>query len=215
MCQRDFSTLPITFDGLSPRMKQIARALTAPILRHEEWKSWIRAILGKYDDEARIERFLEPEWLVAEAPMVVCHEGMGSGSFGSEILVGDVANEVNQNLRDRHEDLKLSAKKVGMVVRGLGLPTTRLGRSGRGLTLTDGVKQKIHEVAAQLGIDRRTLATMMALRIDYGGARCVLCEEFGLGAGLSFADQDLFPEKKWRDIINSNFFCVMCGKEDC
>jgi hypothetical protein len=62
-------------------MKQIARALTTPILRHEEWKSWIRTILGKYDDEARIERFLEPEWLVAEALMVVCHEGIGKRKF--------------------------------------------------------------------------------------------------------------------------------------
>jgi hypothetical protein len=83
-----------------------------------------------------------------------------------------------------------------MVLKALGLRTSRLGRSGRGFTLTSALKRKIHEIAAELGIDRRTLATMFALQIDYGGAECDLCEEFGLAAGLSFTPRDLYPETK-------------------
>lgn len=191
---KNFANSPDTFNGLSPRMRQIARALASPLLGVEPFTSdYIITVLDVYDEEARVDRSLEPEWLVAEALMAVCHGGNQDGRFDEGMLVGDVANEVNQKLRDRHEDIRLSAKKVGMVLRGLGLPTMRLGRSGRGLMLTDHLKRKIHEVAAELGIDRRTLAIMMALRIDYGGAECVLCEEFGLTAGLRFTARDLFP----------------------
>jgi hypothetical protein len=191
---KNFSTSPNTFNGLSPRMRQIARALVSPHLGDEPFTTEVLDVLGDYDDEARIDRALEPEWLIAEALLAVCHEGNKNGRFISGILVGDVANEVNQKLRDRHEDLRLNAKKIGMVLKALGLRTTRLGRSGRGFTLTPTLVRKIHEIAAQLGIDRRSLATMMALRIDYGGARCVFCEESGLAAGLRFTDQDLFPD---------------------
>jgi hypothetical protein len=191
---KNFSNFPNMLNDLSPRMRQIARALAAPYLGDVGIASELLQALVSYDDEARIDRSLEPEWLVAETLMVVCHEGNNCRRFESSMLVGDIANEINKKSRDRHEELNLSAKKVGMVLRSLGLPTARLGRSGRGFMFTSGLKRKIHEIAAQLGIDRRSLATMMALRIDYGGARCVLCEEFGLAAGLSFTDRDLYPD---------------------
>ena len=193
---KNFATSPNTFNGLSPRMRQIARALVSPFLGDEPFASELQEVLEVYDDEARIDRSLEPEWLVAETLMAVCHDGDKGGRFISGMLVGDVAIEVNQKLRDRHEDLWLSAKKVGMVLKALGLSTTRLGRSGRGFALTSALKRKIHGIAARLGIDRRTLATMFALQIDYGGAQCDLCEEFGLADGLSFTPRDLFPETK-------------------
>ena len=49
---------------------------------------------------------------------------------------------VNRKLADQAEGFTLSAKKVGTVLKALGLPTTRLGRSGRGLTLTPSLKRK-------------------------------------------------------------------------
>jgi hypothetical protein len=189
---KNFSNLPNAFDGLSPRMRQIARAFAAPFLGDAGITSELLQSLEGYDYEGSIERALEPEWLVAEGLMVVCHDGIGIGSGRissvSDILVGGLATRVNQSLADQFEGLRLGAKKVGMVLKGLGLPTTRLGRSGRGLTLTPGLKRKIHEVAAELGIDRRTIAAKMALQIDYGGVRCALCEEFGLTGGLSFSE---------------------------
>jgi len=191
---KNFSNFPDTFNGLSPRMRQITRALLSPLLGVEPFTSELLEVLEDYDDEVRIDRSLEPEWLVAEALMAVCHEGNKSRRFELGLLVSDVSNEVNQMLRYRHEDLRLSAKKVGMVLKALGLRTTRLGRSGRGFRLTPTLNRRIHEIAMQLGIDRRALATTMGLQIYYGGARCVLCEELGLEAGLRFTDQDLFPQ---------------------
>ena len=194
MRQSKISTSPNAFNRLSPRLRQIARALASPHLGLEWFTEDLLAALACYDDDARIDRSLEPEWLVAETLMAICHDRKVGGQFISNMLVGDIANEVNQKLHDHHEDVRLSAKKVGMVLKSLGLSTTRLGRSGRGFTLTADLKRKIHEIAAHLGIDRRALATMWALQTDYGGAQCDLCEEFGVAAGLRFTKEDLFPD---------------------
>jgi hypothetical protein len=184
---------PISMEGLSPRAKQIARALTAAFLGDSESTSTLIRILGEHDDEARIERSLEPEWLVAETLFAVCHEGMESGRLVSEILVGGVATQVNQRLQFHGEDIRLGAKKVGLVLKSLGVRTTRLGRTGRGLKLTSVLKRAIHEISAQLGIDRRAIATSTALEFGYGGAPCALCEELGLTGGLRFVNINKHP----------------------
>jgi hypothetical protein len=177
---------PKDLEGMSPRIKQIARALTAPFLGSAANTSTLLRILRDQDDDARIERSLEPEWLVAEALFALCHEGMESGRRIAEILVGGVAAEVNQTLQIRGEDIRYGAKKVGLVLKSLGVRTALLGRMGRGLKLTSDLKRKIHELAAQLGIDRRAIAASTALEFGYGGAPCVLCKQFGLTSGLRF-----------------------------
>lgn len=187
---------PMDLKGLSPRVKQIARALTAPLLGAAESTSRLLTILGEHDDEARIERSLEPEWLVTEALLTVCHEGMESGRLVSEILVGGVAAQVNQRLQTQGEDIRLGAKKVGLVLKSLGVRTVSLGRLGRGLKVTSVMKRKIHEIAAQLGIDRRAIATLTGLDSGYGGAPCALCKKFGLTGGLQFEKITRFPLRK-------------------
>jgi hypothetical protein len=177
---------PMDLKGLSPRVKQIARALTAPLLGDAESTSMVLTILREHDDEARIERSLEPEWLVAKTLLTVCHEGMESGRLVSEMLVGGVADRVNQRLKAEGEDIRHKARKVGGVLKSLGVRAKPLGRNGRGLKFTSVLKRKIHEIAAQLGIDRRAIATSAALEFGYGGAPCVLCKQFGLTSGLRF-----------------------------
>jgi hypothetical protein len=190
---KNFQVPSSDLQGLSPRMKQIARALVAPFLGEPVALECINMLKG-YDEDVRIERSLEPESLVTEALMIICHEPKESRRFVSEILVGGVAAYVNQRLVNQCEDLRLSPKKVGMVLRALGLSTTKLGRSGRGLILTDALRQRVHEIAAGLGIDRRSIAVRLSLRTNYGGVRCELCEKFGLTGGLSFTETlDYFP----------------------
>ena len=183
---KNLSTSPNTFEGLSPRMRQIARALTAPFLGNEKETSDVLEVFHRHDDEARIERSLEPEWLVAEFLLGYCHEGLENGSGVRWISVGGVAVQVNKNLEYRNEELRLSAKKAGLVLKSLGLRTRRIGNRGRGLALTDGTKRIIHEIAAQLGIDRRTIAPLAALDAGQGGAPCTLCKKFNLTGGLRF-----------------------------
>jgi hypothetical protein len=172
--------------GLSGRMRQIGLALTAPFGEHHQCLSRLHEILNEHDEEDRIERSLEPEWLVAESLLATCHEQLKNGIGASCISVGSVAVQVNKNLEYQHEEFRLSAKKAGLVLKSLGLRTGRLGNCGRGLTLTTRVKEKIHEVAAQLRIDRRMIAPLATLESGHGGARCALCEELGLTGGLHF-----------------------------
>ena len=56
------------------------------------------------------------------------------------------------------------------------------------------MKRKIHEIAAQLGINRGTIAEVTALESGKGGAPCALCEEFSHGAGLRFEESPLHNE---------------------
>jgi len=189
---------PTDLGGLSPRVKQIARALTAPLLGDAEGTSTLLTILGEHDEEAQIERSLEPEWLVAEALFSVCHAGVEKGRHVSEILVGGVAAEINSGLQTRSEDIRLNAKKVGLVLKSLGLRTASLGRLGRGLQLTSDMKRKIHELAARLGIDRRAISSMTGLESGYGGVPCELCEEVGLTGGLRFVHLQKFPPQSHR-----------------
>lgn len=197
---KNFYMLSDNLQGVSARTKQIARALTAPLLGDSAITTELLAILRDYDNDVRIERFLEPEWLAVEAIFDACHEGMENERTISEILVGGVAVHVNARLEFRGEDLRLGAKKIGLVLRSLGLRTTRLGRLGRGLRLTCVVQRKVHEIARQLGIDRRTIATLPGLENGYGGAPCALCEEFGVTGGLKFVGIKKFRQQAPRPL---------------
>ncbi|HLJ17111.1 MAG TPA: hypothetical protein VKV15_21640 [Bryobacteraceae bacterium] len=178
--------LPMDLEGLSPRMKQIARALAAPLLGDRELTAKLIAALRDQDEQASIERSLEPEWLVVTDLMTDCHEGLERGRPISEIFVGGIASSINQRLKFQGEDIRLSAKKVGLTLKSLGLRPESLGRTGRGLRLTSALKLKIHQIAARLGIDRRTIAPMTALETGYGGVPCALCKKFKLTGGLRF-----------------------------
>ena len=70
--------------GVSPRAQQIARALAQPLLGDAELTSELLLIVRAYDEEAQIERSLEPEWLVEEALFDLCHEGMEKGALVSK-----------------------------------------------------------------------------------------------------------------------------------
>ena len=68
--------VPMDVDSLSPRMKQIARALAAPLLGNPECTSKLIAALSDQDAQASVERSLDPEWLVVTDLMKACHEGL-------------------------------------------------------------------------------------------------------------------------------------------
>jgi len=195
---KNFRTPSNAMLGLSPRTKQIAQALAAPLLGDPENTAELLAILGESDEEARIERSLEPEWLITEDLFDLVHKREKGGDRTTNILIGGVAAYVNRRMQNQGEDIRLSAKRAGAVVKGLGLRTGRLGRWGRGLKMTSSLKRKIHEIAQQLGIDRRTIAPLAAVEAGYGGAPCSLCEELGLTGGLHFDRITEFPQRKAR-----------------
>jgi hypothetical protein len=126
--------------------------------------------------------------VVVEALFDLSHQGAATNRMISDMLVGGVSAYVNKTMVSRGEDLRFSARGVGGILKGLGIPTRRLGNLGRGFSFTSVVKRKIHELARQFGFDRRDLATLSELEAGYGGTPCALCESFGLTGGLRFAD---------------------------
>jgi hypothetical protein len=174
--------------GMTPRAKQVARALALPLLGNPHTCAELFAILTAIDEQSRIDRSLEPEWLVTEALFDICHEGLESGEVPMEILVGGIAVHANQRLDSRGEDVRFGARKVGAVLQSLGLRTQPLGRLGRGLRLDLATRRQIHVLALHMGIDRRAIASLTALERGQAVPRCSLCEEIGLNGGLESCD---------------------------
>jgi hypothetical protein len=159
--------------GLRGRMRQIGLALTAPFGEHHRCLWTLHGILNEHSTEGQIERSLEPEWLVAEVLLEQCHQESENGSFVCEILVGDVAAHINEKFRKQNEPIIFSAKKVGLILRSLGIQTVRLGQAGRGLTFASSLKEKIHEIAAQLGLPQWNVGQPKGTP---GNPTCDLCE---------------------------------------
>jgi hypothetical protein len=178
--------------SLTPRIEDIAHALARPLLGDVELETELIGMLEQQDRDARIQRTLEPEWLVLEALFSLCHprprhDGLIPKATG--ILVGGVADEVNQAMADRGEDVRLSAKKTGLILRALGFRTKSLGKLGRGLELTTVVREHVHRLSERFGLDRKMLLSIVGDEPVYGGEMCALCEKFGLTAGLKFVEQ--------------------------
>ncbi len=186
---RDFRMPSCNLDDMTPRARQLARVLTAPLQGDEQAQADLIAVLRECDRETQVERFLEPEWLVEEALFAIAHEQLPNGEQRYAILVGGIAEDVNGDLKRRGEDFRLSARRVGAVLKSLGIKTERIGNLGRGMKITQGLHRKVHEVARQLGMDRTHVASIPGVENGYGGAPCALCEEFGLTAGLRFVDR--------------------------
>jgi hypothetical protein len=180
---KSFRLTSSALPDLTPRMKQVARALVAPIHGHAESESIVLSALWERDRAAKIERALEPEWLGAEILFSLIHEAPIHS-----ILVGGIAASINAKLEFRGEGFRISARKIGSVLKSLGLRTEALGSLGRGLLFTPAMSKQIHAVARRLGISRRTIATSQGLEAGYGGRSCLVCVEFGLTDGLRFDD---------------------------
>ena len=185
---RDFQMQSCNLDDMTPRARQLARVLVAPLEGDADSQSDLIALLRERDRETQVERFLESEWLGAEALFGICHQRLQHGGRITEMLIGGIADHINDTLHYRGEDSRLTARRTGAILRSLGIKSQRLGNLGRGFRFTQAFHRKVHEVARQLGINRTHIATLSGLDHGYGGAPCALCEEFGLTAGLRFVD---------------------------
>lgn len=188
---------------LTPRARQMARTLSAPLEQDPERTRAVLDRLAAQDQAAKVDRSLEPEWLVAESLFRLSHRIGRNGSRWSEITVGGVANDINYWLKWRGETLRLSPKKVGVVMASLGIQTERLGNLGRGLRASTALFRKFHEVARSLGIDRRTTSSPTGLEHRIAGPTCDLCQEFGLTGGLVGDDSENTPGTGLRRISGS------------
>ena len=154
-------------------------------------------VLGQQDSDVRVQRSLEPEWLVVEALFSSSHaqydETNTLESKAFTMLVGGIAKTINQRMSERVEEVRLTAKKTGLVLRALGIRTKCLGKYGRGIEFHAAMREKVHELSKQFGITRRDLLSLVGDEPEYGGAPCELCEKYGVTGGLKFVP---LPERK-------------------
>jgi hypothetical protein len=83
--------------------------------------------------------------LTISAALNLCHQGK------DQVLVGEIADEVNRIQKERGERLVYSPEKVGHRMRKAGILTRRLGAAGNGLLMDHATQAQLHEVASAYG----------------------------------------------------------------
>jgi hypothetical protein len=119
--------------GLTLRMKDMARALTIPLLGEAELESAVIDLLRPHDVEAKRRRNGAAEWAVATALYKCCHPAPNL------LTVGQLSSEVDDVLALQGETYHLTPRKIGDILRSLGIETERLGNRGRGLWFSQTV----------------------------------------------------------------------------
>jgi hypothetical protein len=131
----------INAQNFVPEMQDDVRAWLAPISDCEDLQKSVSDFLQQQSREAEGDRFSDDRCVVAEAALFFCHKENTECFF-----VADLAEHVNALLNGRHEDRTLTDKKVGLLLRALGLHGHRIVKGYR-ILLTDDVREQIHRIA--------------------------------------------------------------------
>ena len=144
-----------------PEMREQAAAWLLPILTFPELAKSVSAEILRQSQEAEGDRFFDPKCVVVEAALFFCHR-----PDTKQFLVGELAETANALLTGRHEHGDLSAKRVGAVLRELGIPGRRIAQ-GYTIDLKQGVRERIHELAYGYEV----------LSVSDGQRRCAQCRQ--------------------------------------
>ena len=158
----------------TPRMRDLALALAAPVLGHPRLEAQLFWDLAAQDKEAKIARHGEPEWAVTTALYSDCHY------TGGTLTVGSLTCTVNDVLLGNDETYELSPRAVGSILRSVGLNTEKLGNQGRGFRLTKQFVHRVHKLALELGIKRADTLPYGTVDAGYAGHSCSFCKALGL-----------------------------------
>jgi hypothetical protein len=129
-----------------PEMRAEVRSWLAPIVDCPEFADRIRTQTLLQGQATADARFFEPKSVVVEAALFVCHK-RGAEHF----YVAELAQTANDILRGRHEEPALSDKRVGSLLRELGIYGTRVA-AGYRITLTQILRRRVHELAADYAV---------------------------------------------------------------
>jgi len=160
-------------DGLSPRMREIARTLGASIAEEPELLERLMSCMRAQDRDSQVDKYAEPEWAVATALFEFAHRP------GDQVFIGNLTIEVGRILAELCEK-SLSPHMVGRIARrSLGAETKKVGR-GFYLELTRARRRHIHQLARNMGLTKADITAKEAVEAGYSGPPCSLCAEFGL-----------------------------------
>ena len=142
-----------------PAMREEVRAWLAPICDCPDLRKSVNSSLLQQSQDVQGDRLSNDQCVVAEAALFFCHKPNTDHFF-----IGDLAETANDLLRGRHDDRVLTDKKVGLLLRALGIHGERVVK-GYKVSLTDGVREQIHRVAEAYQV----------VAVQDGVARCAHC----------------------------------------
>jgi energy-coupling factor transporter ATP-binding protein EcfA2 len=193
----------IEMPDFTPRMRDLARALAAPLRGHRQLEQQLLDDLLSLNEEAKLSRHSEPEWAVATALFQECHCTTGS------LTVGTLTETVNEVLGRIGESYALKPRAVGDVLRSLRLQTHKLGNLGRGLRITQQLTEQVHRLGRDLGIKRSDILSHQAVDAGYAGAPCKLCDDYGLliqEDGTKLRTVDLFKTRRQKGRVGTGLY---------
>jgi len=118
--------------------------------------------------------------VVIEAFLRLCHR-----TTENALSVKAIAQQANLLLEQKHEIVSLQPRAVGGILRDLQIPTERLGAQGRGVLLLKKIRERIHFLAMDQGIDLPTTRP----------GTCQLCFEADPTNGWYEAFKEMTPEQ--------------------
>ncbi len=138
---RRVSQVQLDTSDYVPAMREEIRAWLAPICDCADLQKVVSDFLLQLSREAEEARMTDDRCVVAEAALFFCHK-----PDVNQFFVGDLTEIANTLLTGRHEGRVLTDKKVGLLLRALGISGERVARGYR-VSLGNAVREKIHRVA--------------------------------------------------------------------
>ena len=134
---------------LSPRSRDLARALAGPLSEAPELQAMIVETISRREPDAMSRQSDEPELIVLNALFINIH-----GYDKPYVTVGVICSWVNRLLLYRGEHPRYEPRGVGPILRQLGFATQRFGAHGIGILITSAVRAQLHRQAATFGMGR-------------------------------------------------------------
>jgi hypothetical protein len=148
---------------LTSDTRAIANALGACVVDSPKLQTELIALLTPAESQRQADRSTSLEAVTLEGTLNLCHEGK------AQILVGEIAAEVNRIVQARGERLHYSAETIGHQLKKVGLSTRRLGKAGKGLVMDLATMTRAHELAA--------VYSGVGLNQEGNNLHCQLCIE--------------------------------------
>lgn len=134
-------TADIDLSPFVPELREKARTWLAPACDCPELTQALVAEMCRQGQDLIGNRLVDHRCVVAEAALSFCHN-----SDTRYFFVQDLADMVNALLLARHEESELSPRKVGSLLRELGIRGRRLAQGVR-IDLNRPIRENIHRVS--------------------------------------------------------------------
>lgn len=157
--QRRVRDAKVDCDKFFPMTCEEIHPWLAPLCDCPDLRDTISDYLLEIRQDAAGQRFTDPRCVVAEGALSFCHE-----PDRREFFVRELSERVNALLKGRHEETELTDKKVGLVLRNLGIRAQRV-TAGYKVLLSDAIRERIHAIAR----------SYRALSLQDGVVRCRHC----------------------------------------